>query len=254
MPMLGVAPAADPDAVHAAAIALTALSLLSHPNAAATSEISLLTPANGTTIVHTGELGSAPTFGWRIDWRDAPAGGSVVIVLRTASDPDLTVNAVENTFSCRVRDVNCTTSFRPNRVYAGRYYWRVTVGGAVRAASDTWSFTGVKRGGGTTGPDRAKPRVRALAGTAKRGQTPFFAARVGDDSGVVRLRATLVHKGHEVARGAAAFRPVAWAHKVTLYSRRTLSRAIARGAYMLCVTAWDRAGNAARDCAPYTVR
>jgi hypothetical protein len=240
--------------VHAAAIALAALSLLSDSHAAAGAEVALLTPVNGATIVHTGELGSAPTFGWRIDWRDAPAGGSVVIVLRTASDPALTLNAVENTFSCRVRDANCTTSFRPNRVYAGRYYWRVTVVGAVRAASETWSFTGIERGGGTTTPDRAKPRVRALAGTAKRGQTAFFSAKVGDDSGVVRLRATLVRDGHEVARGAAAFRPVAWANKVTLYSRRPLARAIARGAYALCMTAWDRAGHAARDCAPYTVR
>jgi hypothetical protein len=246
--------AADPDAVHAAAIALAALSLLSDSHAAAGAEVALLTPANGATVVHSGELESAPTFGWRIDWRDAPAGGSVVIVLRTASDPALTLNAVENTFSCRVRDVNCATSFRPNRVYSGTCYWRVTVGGAVRAASETWSFTGVERGGGTTGLDRAKPRVRALSGTAQRGQTPFFAAKVGDDSGVARLRATLVRKGHEVARGAAAFRPVAWAHKVTLYSRRPLSRALARGAYTLCVTAWDRAGNAGRDCAPYTVR
>jgi hypothetical protein len=240
--------------VHAAAIALAALSLLSDSHAAAGADVALLTPANGATIAHSGELGSAPTFGWRIDWRDAPAGGSVVIVLRTASDPALTLNAVENTFSCRVRDANCTTSFRPNRVYAGRYYWRVTVGGAVRAASETWSFTGIERGGGTTAPDRAKPRVRALAGTAKRGQTAFFSAKVGDDSGVVRLRATLVRRGHEVARGAGAFRPVTWANKVTLYSRRPLARAIARGAYAFCVTAWDRAGHAARDCAPYTVR
>ena len=239
--------------VHAAALALTALSLLGQQHAASPA-VSLLTPANGTTVVHTGQLGSAPAFGWRIDWAGAPAGGPVVIVLRTASDPALTLNAIENTFSCRVRDVNCTTSFRPNRVYSGAYYWRVSVRGAVQAASETWSFTGVRRGGAPTGPDRAKPRVLALTGIAQRGQTPFFTARVGDDSGVARARATLMRKGHEVARGSAAFRPVTWAHKQTLYARRPLPRGIARGAYMLCVTAWDRAGNSARDCATYRVR
>jgi hypothetical protein len=47
--------------VHAAAIALAALSLLSDSHAAAGAEVALLTPVNGATIVHTGELGSAPT-------------------------------------------------------------------------------------------------------------------------------------------------------------------------------------------------
>ena len=239
--------------MHAAAFALTALSLLGHQHAAAPG-VSLLSPANGATVVHTGQLGSAPTFGWRIDWAGAPAGGPVVIVLRTASDPALTLNAIENTFSCRVRDVNCTTSFRPNRVYSGAYYWRVTVRGAVQAASATWSFTGIRRGGVPTGPDRVKPRVQALAGVAQRGQTPFFTARVTDDSGVARARATLMRKGHEVARGSAAFRAVSWQHKLTLYARRPLARRIARGTYTLCVTAWDRAGNPARDCAAYRVR
>jgi hypothetical protein len=239
--------------LHAAALVLTALSPLGHQTVASPG-VSLLTPANGATVVHTGQLGSAPTFGWRIDWASAPAGGPVVIVLRTASDPALTLNATENTFSCRVRDVNCTTSFRPNRIYSGAYYWRVSVRGAVQAASETWSFTGIRRGGVPTGPDRVKPRVQALTGVAQRGQTPFFTARIDDDSGLARVRATLMRKGHEVARGSAAFRAVSWLHKQTLYARRPLARRIVRGAYTLCVTAWDRAGNSARDCTPYRVR
>ncbi len=238
--------------MHAAAIVLATASLLFQPQATS-GEVSLLTPADGATVVYPG-LGTAPAFGWRIDWGDAPANGPVVIVLRTATDQALTQNAIENTFSCRVRDVNCATTFRPNRVYQGVYYWRVSLAGAVRAASETWSFTGVKRGSGTDASDRARPRLRTLAGVAQRGQTAFFGARVSDDSGLVRLRAALLRRGHEVARAIGAYRAVTWRRKQTLFSRRPLSRGLAAGPYTLCITAWDRAGHAARDCAPYRLR
>lgn len=219
----------------------------------ATTEVALLTPASGATVVQWGELGTAPTFGWRIDWGDAPAGGPVVVSLRIATDPGLTQNASENTFACPVRDVNCRTSFKPNRIYQGTYYWRVTVAGAVRAASETRSFTGVRQGGGS-GPDRSKPRVLALTGVAQRGQTAFFSARADDDRGVLRLRATLMRNGREYARATGTYRPVSWSRRQTLYSSGPLRRGFPGGAYRLCITAWDRAGNAARSCVPYRLR
>jgi hypothetical protein len=212
-----------------------------------------VTPANGATVISSPELGLGATFGWRFDWRDAPASGTVLVVVRTGTDPDLTQNVVENRFACPVRSASCTTSFKPNRVYSGQYYWRVSLSGAVRATSETWSFLGVRRGGAGV-RDRTKPRVRALSGIAQRGQTAFFGARAGDDRGIVRLRASLLRRGHEVARATAAFRPVAWTRRQMLYTRRPLSRALAAGGHSLCVTAWDRAGNAARSCAPYRVR
>ncbi len=220
---------------------------------AAVPEIALVTPANGATVVGSPDLGSATPFGWKIDWRDAPSSGNVLVVVRTGTDEALTQNVVENTFACPVRNVNCKTSFRPNRIYSGRYYWRVSMTGAASATSETWSFLGIKRGG-AGGRDRTTPRVRALGGVAQRGQTAFFAARAGDDRGLVRLRATLMRKGREAARATAAFRTVTWAQRQTLYSSRPLSRGLAAGAYRSCVTAWDRAGNAARSCAPYRVR
>jgi hypothetical protein len=216
-------------------------------------QVALVTPANGATVLNSPELGLGATFGWRIDWRDAPSSGTVLVVVRTGTDPDLTQNVIENTLACPVRSANCRTSFKSNRVYAGQYYWRVSLSGAVRASSETWSFLGVRRGG-TGGRDRTNPRVRALGGLAQRGQTAFFAARAGDDRGIVRLRATLMRRGHEIARATAAFRPVTWAQRQTLYSSRPLPRALGAGRYQLCVTAWDRAGNAARSCAPYRVR
>ena len=202
-------------------------------------------------MINSAEL--AATFGWRVDWRDAPAGGPVLVTVRVASDEALTLHAVENTFPCQVRSAGCRSSFRPNRLYSGRYYWRVSLSGAVRATSPTWSFVGVRRSG-PVGADRTNPRVRALSGVAQRGQTAFFSARVGDDRNVVRLRAALMRKGRERARAAAAFRTVAWARPQTLFSSRPLPRGLATGAYRLCVRAWDRAGNAARSCAPYRIR
>lgn len=216
-------------------------------------EVALLTPANGATVVQSGELGTAPTFGWRIDWGDAPAGGPVLVSLRIATDPGLTQNASESTFACPARDVTCRTSFKPNRVYQGTNYWRVTVAGAVRAVSETRSFIGVRQGG-AFGPDRSKPRVLALSGVAQRGQTAFFSARADDDRRVLRLRATLMRDGREYARATGTYRPVSWSRRQTLYSNGPLPRRFAAGAYRLCMTAWDRAGNAARSCVPYRLR
>jgi hypothetical protein len=220
---------------------------------AAAVEVALVTPADGATVLTSAVLGSGPTLGWRISWGDAPPAGTVVLTIRTATDEALTQNAAENTFSCVARSAGCRSHFRPNRVYSGRYYWRVTLSGAARATSPTWSFVGVRQGGGA-GADRTKPRVRALGGVAQRGQTAFFSARVGDDRGVARLRATLTRRGRELARATAPFRAVNWARRQTLFSNRPLPRGLAAGRYRLCVTAWDRAGNAARSCAPYRLR
>ena len=216
-------------------------------------EVALVTPADGATVLTSATLGTGPTLGWRIVWGDVPAGASIVTTIRIATDPALTQHAAENTFSCHARSADCRTHFRPNRVYSGRYYWRVSVSGAVNATSPTWSFVGVRMGGGS-GPDRVRPRVRALGGVAQRGQTAFFSARVGDDRGTVRLRAALLRGGHEVARATAPFRPVVWGRAQTLFSNRPLPRGLAAGVYRLCVTAWDRAGNSARGCARYRLR
>jgi hypothetical protein len=243
--------------MYAAVFRLAAVALALSPAAAAalpqaTTGVALLTPANGATVVQSSELATAPTFGWRLDWGDAPAG-PVVVVLRIATDAGLTQNASENTFTCTVRDVNCRTSFKPNRLYHGTYYWRVSVAGAARAVSEIRSFTGVRQGG-TSGPDRSKPRVQALGGVAQRGQTAFFSVRAGDDRGVVRLRAALLRGDREFVRAAGTYRPVSWSRRQTLYSNGPLRRGLRPGAYRLCVTAWDRAGNAARSCARYRVR
>jgi hypothetical protein len=220
---------------------------------AAAPEVTLVTPADGASALTSAALDSGPTLGWRIVWGDVPPGGVAVTTIRIATDEALTQNATENTFSCQARSGGCRTHFKPNRLYSGRYYWRVSLSGAINAASPTWSFVGIRQGGGA-GADKIKPRVRVLSGVAQRGQTAFFSARVGDDRGLVRLRATLTRGGHELARATAPFRPVTWERRQTLFSNRPLPRGLAAGAYRLCVTAWDRAGNSARGCAPYRLR
>lgn len=220
---------------------------------AAAPEVTLVTPADGSSVLTSAALGTGPTLGWRIVWGDVPPGGAVVTTIRIATDEALTQNAAENTFSCQARSAGCRTHFKPNRLYSGRYYWRVSLSGAITATSPTWSFVGVRQGGGA-GADKIKPRVRALSGVAQRGQTAFFSAYVGDDRGLVRLRAALTRSGHELARATAPFRPVTWGRRQTLFSNRPLPRGLAPGAYRLCVTAWDRAGNSARGCARYRLR
>ena len=204
----------------------------------------LVSPQNGALIQR-----SHVTFVWRVE--SPPASGAVQVVHRYASDRAMTRQVVATARTCPAADVNCWTSHRPKETFHGRYYWQVSLSGAVQAASAVNLLS-------VSGPrdeiDRSRPSVRALEGTARRGARALFAARVRDNSGEARLDAQLTNRGVPVGEGKAGFAPVTWSARMRVRSTRPLSRRLAAGAYRLCVTAWDRAGNQARSCAPYHVR
>lgn len=206
----------------------------------------LVSPANGALIQR-----SHVTFVWRVESYRPLSPGTVQVSHRYASDRAMTQQVSTTTRTCPATDLNCWTTHRPSETFYGRYYWQVTLTGALQASSATHLLS-------VTGPraefDRARPSVSALAGSASRGRRALFLARVKDNSGEARLDAQLTHRGVPVAEGKAGFTPVVWAARRGIRSTRPLSRRLPAGTYRLCVTAWDRAGNRSQSCARYRVR
>jgi hypothetical protein len=212
------------------------------PQAVAT--ITLLTPGNGTLVE------GAPVFRWRVD-QAQPAAGTVTVTHRLGTDVALTQNVATTSRTCPAQDLGCWTSATPGRSYRGPHYWRVAVTGAVTATSRTWMFQGVAP---RLAPDRERPHVRAYAGSATRGRKALFVARVADNRGEARLRVDLLYRNQLVFRAMTLLKRVRWGVRQRFDSRAPLARSLYPGAYRLCVTAWDRTGNQARDCARYLIR
>jgi hypothetical protein len=216
------------------------------PEQGPAARVVLVSPANGALIQR-----SHVTFVWRVEWARSPASGAVQVSHRYASDRAMTQQVSTTSRTCPTAEANCWTTHRPKETFYGRYYWQVTLSGAVQASSATHLLS-------VTGPrdelDRTRPAVRALGGSASRGRRALFLARVSDNSGEARLDAQLTHRGVPVVEGKAGFAPVTWAARRGIRSTRSLSPRLDPGTYRLCVTAWDRAGNRSRSCARYRVR
>lgn len=209
-------------------------------------KIVLVSPANGVLLER-----SYVTFAWRVEWPRPPASGTVEVTHRYAADRAFTREVTTASRTCPVTDVNCWTSYRPAGTFYGRYYWQVSLAGAVQATSQTFLFTVV---GPRKAIDRARPRVRAFGGTGRRGAVAYFTASVADNSGEVRLQAELTRRGLTVAQGMTGFVPSAPGARRRIRSSRPLPKTLQPGPHTLCMTAWDRAGNRGRACARYRVR
>ncbi len=247
-------------------------------------QITLLAPVNGGTIVNPlPGVETNPTFKWRIDWPEAPTA-QVLITMTLASDPALTQNVSLNNKMCPAATPSCWTEYSPPARYKGKYYWRVNIITPVAASSETWSFSGVNppdrdadgvadaidncpakkntnqadedrnHHGDVCDRDRTRPHVRALTGTATRGNVAVFRATVSDNYHSLRLSATLSYRGRLVLHGKFPFAGTEGNETIRFYSQSTLSRRLPAGSYRLCVTAWDQAGNQGRGCAAYRVR
>jgi hypothetical protein len=214
--------------------------------------VSLLSPANGSFLEGAASTAASVTFTWRVDGVPGNAPGTVTVTHRLATDPTFTSAVSTTSQTCSAQNVNCWASATPRRFYeGGRYYWQVTVSGAVNATSPTWMFLAAAA---RPKPDRQRPKVRALPGSAKRGRKAVFAARVADDRGEARLQVELLYRHQLVFRAMTLLRPVRWSVKQHFDSRTRIPRNLPPGGYRLCVTAWDRTGNHAKSCAAYRNR
>lgn len=239
-------PPSRPVRYAVSAVASIALALGMAGSAAAAQTVVLLTPADASAV--TLKPGTYVTYRWLVSWPDAPRKGTVAISWQLSTDPNFGTGQIVGTevHTCPVRSYNCWSAFTPSRVYGAQtFYWRVKFGDVY---SDVSSFT-VKI------PDRVKPRVRALSGHARLGKRAQFAVRAADDRGEVRYRATLLWRGgYTVLARSFPFVRSAWAKPLSFRSARPLSTSLRPGRYVFCVKAWDRAGNHARNCAPYRIR
>jgi hypothetical protein len=233
----------------ALAVAVAAFTLGKAESAAAAPTVTLLTPANGSTV--TLKPNAYITYRWQVSWPDAPPQGVIATVWQLSTDPYLGPGQVVGNESqtCSAQNYACWTTWTPPRVYGPPYgqtfYWRVVFNGV---SSPVGSFK-VK-----LAPDLAKPRVRAYGGSARRGTTAHFLARVADDRGAVRFRVTLEWHGLPVLARSFPFVESVWSAPLDFWSARPLPRRMRPGGYQFCIKAWDRAGNHARSCALYRIR
>jgi Thrombospondin type 3 repeat len=274
-----------PRAALVAALAVTAAFAPSSA-AAAPPSVTLLTPANGATIVTSAANPSYPSFSWRVDWA-TPEGA--MIVWQVAADAGFSRDASTESQYCPATNVNCWTSVKPQRLWgppAGSvWYWRVGVStSAGTVYSPTWSFRAQEPAdtdrdgvpdasdncpavanptqrdsnrdgqGDACQPDRVKPRIHVFPGSARRGKHAYITARIADDRGFVRIRVGLKYFGRVMYRGVFTWPQSRWDQPATFRTRSPLPIFLPRGVYQACATATDKGGNSSRSCARYRVR
>jgi hypothetical protein len=271
-----------PRAVLVAAVAAAAL-IGSGEARADTPVVTLVSPANGSTIT-AGSTSPTP-FTWQIAWNVPEA---TTITWRLSTDPTLVQNVTQESRSCPAEDHDCWTTHQlqlPTPGPSGTiWYWRVSLTTSVGpVSSPTWMFVvqkldldrdGVEdeRDNCPTVPnadqrdsnrdgkgdacqaDQVKPRVRVYRGSARRGRRAYLRFRVADDRDDVRFRVSFQYRGRMVMWWDFNFVRLAWRTGATFYTKGRLPRQLPAGRYLACVTAWDKASNRAKACAPYRIR
>jgi hypothetical protein len=233
--------------------AVAALTLGTAEPAAAAPNVTLVAPANGSTV--TIKPGEFVTYQWQISWPDVPPQGLASTNLELSTTPSFGPGQLYGSWgeSCRLPNYACWTTFAAPKgygppqgpPYGTTFYWRVVVN---NVASAVGSFR-VR-----LAPDVVKPRVRAYGGSARRGTRAHFMARVQDERGPVRYRATLEWRGIPVLGRMFPFLQTVWTAPLDFYSAQPLPRRMRPGRYQFCLTAWDQAANKARSCALYRIR
>lgn len=117
--------------------------------------VTLMTPANGTTVKMSGLAQDTPTFTWRVDY-PTPPSQTVLISFQASTDPNFVSGGLNENHSCAAASPSCWTSYTPpadwfRQAGAGQasgpitIYWRVGVTWASDhpQASATGSFTGL---------------------------------------------------------------------------------------------------------------
>jgi hypothetical protein len=270
------------------ALAVVAFLAVAGPAAASRSSapvITLLSPANGATIVSSVSSTTYPTFKWQIQW-DGPE--STTVLWQIAADPAFTTKVTSDSGSCPAENVNCYDSVQPHAVYGPPYgsvwYWRVGVSTSAGIVySQAFAFKAVappdtdhdgvpdaqdncpkvpnpdQRDSNHDGKgdacqaDRVAPRVSVTPGTGHRGQRLYVRGYVGDDRGRVRVRVWVSFEGHVLAKHLFGWTSALPGTPTTFYTLHPIPTTYPSGVYQACMKAWDPAGNHAAACAAYRI-
>jgi Thrombospondin type 3 repeat len=270
-----------PRAALAAAVLSATLLASAPPADAAAPSIALITPQNASTL----SPSSPTTFSWHVTW-DTPESTTVTWQLSTT--PTFATLAASESRACPAADPNCFSTYQFSLPAPGPngtiWYWRVsltTSTGPVTSA--TWMFIakitdtdhdGIEDArdncptvpnpdqrdsnhdgrGDACQPDTVKPRVLVYPGSARRGKRAFLRFRAADDRDFVRFRVSFLYHGRLAMWVDFGFNQLSWNDRLTFYTTRPLPRRLRPGRWVACVTAWDKASNHAKSCAPYRIR
>ena len=269
----------------ALAVAVLAATLLASPQAAsaATPAITLIAPANGSTIVS--KTTEFTTFTWHVDWATPE---DTMVMWQLSTSPAFAQNVAQENHPCLAADPNCWASAQLRLPDAGPtgtvWYWRVgltTTAGTI--FSSTWMFVATRPPdldrdgiederdncpsvpnpdqrdsnrdgkGDACQPDNVRPRVKVFPGSAVRGRRAYLNFRVADDRDFLRFRVSFHYRGRLAMWVDFGFVQASWG-RATFFTKGPLPRALPAGGYLACVTAWDKASNRARSCARYRIR
>jgi len=221
--------------------------------------ITLLTPANGSTVYSAIWMSTYPTFTWRIDWPDVAASttnATVLVSVTTATDQWFTQGVTQENHMCPIQNLNCW-SYAPHAVWGNdapakgnTWYWRVGVDTDHGFVYQSASFVAKPP------PDTTPPRVRALVGSARRGDRPEIDIRATDTpQPEVKFRVSITGHGRTLLSGTSDFEKVSWDTVASFTTLDAIPRSTPAGRYSLCVVGYDHAGHKSpRSCAAFTVR
>jgi hypothetical protein len=251
------------------------------PADAAAPSISLINPATGATVI----TSTPTTFSWHVVW-DEPEDTTVTWQLSTS--PSFDTNLTQLSRMCPWDDPNCFTLNQLTLTApppAGTvWYWRVSITTSAGPVTSPTSMFVAKlpdadrdgiddsrdncptavnpdqRDSNRDGKgdacqlDRVKPRVKVFSGAAVRGKRAFLHFRAADDRDFVRIRVSFMYRGRLAMWVDFGFNRLSWTTRATFYTKKPLTRRLPAGRYFACVTAWDKAANQAKGCAPYRIR
>jgi hypothetical protein len=223
--------------------------------------VTLLSPANGTTLTLDGKHDAA--FSWRIDFAQAQTTPTAV-TFTVSADPTFQGPHYTESRSCDPSSPACFTSTTlkgtswinaatgstalPSRTMT--LYWHVSVdwqSGQTPVNSANGLLTGAP------GIDKTPPRIAVKKTTVKRGSRARVAFQLADDSGTVTAKAQLLYHGKQLLSSTKTFTDVDWAN-VYVFWFDVPRTGVPTGRYSACVRGTDMHGNTARRCATLTIR
>lgn len=223
--------------------------------------VTLLAPANGTTLTLDGKHDSA--FSWRVDFPQPPTAPTGITFM-VSVDPTFQGPHYTESRTCDPSNAACFTSTTltgPSWINAATgtsglpsravtLYWRVSVAwqsGQTPATSANGLLNGVP------GVDKTPPRIAVKGTTVKRGFRARVTFQIDDDSGTVTTKARLLYHGKTLLSTTKTFTDVDWAN-VYVFWFDVPRAGVPTGRYSACVRGTDMHGNSAQRCATVTIR
>ena len=223
--------------------------------------VTLLDPANGTTVTLDGKRDT--TFSWRVDFAQ-PQTETTTITFMVSADPTFQGPHYTESRTCDTSNAGCFTSTTlhgtswinaatgsnglPSRTLT--LYWHVSV-----AWQSGQAFANSANGllNGVPGIDKTPPKIAVKGTTVRRGSRARITFQLADDSGTVTANARLLYHGKTLLSSTKTFTDVDWANTYVFWFDVPRT-GVPTGSYSACVRGTDMHGNSAQRCAGVKIR